>query len=96
MSILAYIKIPKMSCSIKDATGIECPGCGIQRSIELLLNGHMLESIRMYPALIPLILTFVSLAVHVWKRKNFTLNLLLIFLTITVVAGFGHFIYKFF
>lgn len=95
MIFFSYIDLPKMSCRIKDATGIECPGCGIQRSIELLINGRIGESMMMYPALIPLILTFVMLAIHLWKKKNYTLNLTLIFLTLAIALILGFYIFKF-
>jgi hypothetical protein len=35
---------------------MDCPGCGIQRSISLLLQGNIVDSFLMYPALIPIIL----------------------------------------
>ena len=34
---------------------MDCPGCGIQRSISLLLQGKLVDSFLMYPALLPVI-----------------------------------------
>lgn len=34
--------LPK--CSMKALTGWECPGCGFQRAIHALLNGHFTEA----------------------------------------------------
>ena len=45
-----------LPCVSKQITGMDCPGCGIQRSISLLLHGDIIESFLMYPALIPIIL----------------------------------------
>ncbi len=44
-----------LPCFTKQITGIDCPGCGIQRSIFLLLNGDLWDSFLMYPALLPII-----------------------------------------
>ena len=44
--------------------GIECPGCGFQRSLLLLINGDILSSIKMFPALLPMIVLFIGLLFH--------------------------------
>lgn len=54
-----------LSCPIKEMTGHECPGCGIQRAFVLLLKGDVLESIIMFPALIPTLLMLVFLTIHI-------------------------------
>ena len=33
-------------CNIKSLTGLECPGCGGQRSFHFLLHGHILTAAR--------------------------------------------------
>lgn len=50
-------------CPFKKITGIDCPGCGFQRSVIELLNGHFAESFRLYPATIPLLCLFASSSV---------------------------------
>ena len=42
-----------LPCMSKQLTGMDCPGCGIQRSISLLLEGHLEDSFLMYPGLFP-------------------------------------------
>lgn len=44
-----------LPCFTKQMIGMDCPGCGIQRSISLLLQGELGASFLMYPALIPII-----------------------------------------
>ncbi len=44
-----------LPCMTKQMIGMDCPGCGIQRSISLLLQGDIISSFLMYPALIPII-----------------------------------------
>lgn len=53
-----------LPCSFKELTGFECPGCGIQRSLIELLHGNLVESIQLFPALIPTIWTFAFLLIH--------------------------------
>lgn len=89
------ITIPKLSCKIKDTTGIECPGCGIQRSFELLLNGHFIDSFKMYPALLPLIFTLSVLGFHTFKGNLKTLALLKFSLVGTIAIIIISYILKF-
>jgi hypothetical protein len=53
-----------LTCPSKKYLHLECPGCGLQRSAIALLNGHFTESLRLYPATIPLVLLFIFLAFH--------------------------------
>jgi len=42
-------------CPFKKITGIDCPGCGFQRSVLALLNGDLEASVHLYPATIPIV-----------------------------------------
>lgn len=78
-------------CWFKKYLGLECPWCGSQRALRLLLNGEFVESVRMFPALIPLILLFVYLALHlVFKFKNGAkiLMSLFIFCVVLIVVNY--------
>jgi len=44
-----------LPCINKKYLGFECMGCGIQRSVVLLLNGEFIEAFYMYPGIYPLI-----------------------------------------
>lgn len=46
-------------CPFKYFTGIDCPGCGFQRSVLALVHGDLHESFLLYPPAIPLLLFFV-------------------------------------
>ena len=81
-------------CSVKALTGLECTGCGIQRSIVLLLKGELWSSIKMYPALVPLILTVILIIVDFFTFDEFISKLLLYFYIFTGVLIFGNFITK--
>ena len=46
-----------LPCFLKSHFGLECPGCGMQRSLIALLQGDILESLHYHVALIPFIIT---------------------------------------
>ncbi|SMC45543.1 DUF2752 domain-containing protein [Moheibacter sediminis] len=93
--MLVLITLPKLSCQIKEKTGVECPGCGIQRSFELLINGDFIESIKMYPGLIPLFFTLGVLAIHSYKGNLKTLRLLKISFILTILIIIINYLIKF-
>ncbi|MBX2845190.1 MAG: DUF2752 domain-containing protein [Saprospiraceae bacterium] len=62
-----------LRCPSKLVTGADCPGCGIQRAIVLLLKGNIVESFYMYPPLFPLIFTVFFLIVRVKNKSDWSL-----------------------
>jgi hypothetical protein len=58
-------------CPFKYLTGIDCPGCGFQRSVLALAQGDFHKSFGLYPATIPLLLFFTyGLADKFFKLDN--------------------------
>lgn len=58
-------------CFFKSHFGMECPGCGMQRSLIALLKGNILESIHYHVALIPFIITVILLIVQlIFKHEK--------------------------
>ncbi|HRW21715.1 MAG TPA: DUF2752 domain-containing protein [Bacteroidales bacterium] len=51
-------------CPFKLLTGHDCPGCGMQRALIELLKGDIKSSFLHYPALIPIIIMFGFLFLH--------------------------------
>ncbi len=73
---LEKIMIP---CFFKAIFHIDCPGCGLQRSMFLLLKGDLAGGINMYWATVPIVFMFIVLWLHL--RFNFKAgNQVLIFL----------------
>jgi len=58
-----------LPCLNKKMFGIECLGCGLQRSVMLIFQGRFIDAFYMYPAIYTLILLFGLIAVN--KFKNF-------------------------
>ncbi len=60
-----------LPCAYKQLFGIECPFCGSQRALIALLKGNVIESIILYPPLIPaLILIAASLLQILFRLKH--------------------------
>lgn len=59
-----------LPCLNKQLFGMDCPGCGLQRSVLLLFNGEFVAAFHMYPA----IFTLIPLALTVIFNKLFTLK----------------------
>ena len=57
-----------LACPSKQYLHIECPGCGLQRSVLLLLKGDVADSFAMYPAAIPILWIFAFTFLHLKYR----------------------------
>lgn len=82
------------TCYFYGIFGVQCPGCGFQRALIELFRGNILESLKLYPALIPILFMFAFLMLHLkFKYKNgaLFLKVFFIFTTIIIVANY---IYK--
>jgi hypothetical protein len=81
-----------LPCLSKQITGMDCPGCGIQRSISLLIEGEIVQSFMMYPALLPIITLFGYLAIDFFVdiKSSERNKLLLTFFTLgTVIVSYA-------
>jgi len=60
-----------LPCFSKTFLNIECLGCGLQRSFLLLINGHLFDAFKMYPAIFTLILLIIFAIFNIFKKvKN--------------------------
>ncbi len=51
-------------CMNKSLFGVDCLGCGTQRSLLLLLNGDFLAAFHLFPAIYTTLLLFTFLGLH--------------------------------
>src|SRR5882762_1916714 len=56
LCFFSWLQNHLLPCPFKYLTGIDCPGCGFQRSVIALIRGDLHKSLTLYPATIPLIL----------------------------------------
>jgi hypothetical protein len=68
MDILNWLENHFLPCAYKQLLGIECPFCGSQRALIALLRGDVMESIILYPALIPTLILIASVLIQILFR----------------------------
>ena len=71
--------------------GIDCPGCGMQRSFIELLKGNIVECMQLYPALLPMIAMFTFLLMHLsfrFKHGAAILKFMFIGVWVIVIVGY--------
>ena len=75
---------------------LECPGCGMQRSVIALLKGEYADSLQLYPALIPMIALILYTGAHLLYPFSKGTKIILILQIVVVSVVVAHYIYKIF
>ena len=81
-----------MTCSWKSTFGIDCLMCGFQRSFWALAHGDLLESVRLFPALIPLLILAGYAILHLafqFRRGGKIIVWLFAFSAVLMVGNYG-------
>lgn len=97
LSFLYFLGIEQfmLPCFTKKIFGIDCPGCGLQRSLVLLLKGDFSGAFHMYPAVYPMLLLFTFLALDYFKSIKFSNFIKTTLISATVGAILINYISKF-
>lgn len=82
-----------LPCLSKMLFGIECLGCGFQRSLLLLLQGEIARSFQMYPAIFSSLLFVFSIIFHLAFKRIISQKLVLIVGMINVIFMISGYIY---
>lgn len=61
---LIDLKDYMLPCLSKTFFGLECLGCGFQRSFLLLINGSFIDAFKMYPAIYTLLGLFLFILIN--------------------------------
>jgi len=94
MGITSFLEDHLLSCQWKDTLGVECLGCGLQRSFIHLLKGEFADAFFIYPAIYTLIGMLIFFGLHAkfnFLKGDMVLKWLLIINVIIILASF---IYK--
>lgn len=79
-----------LPCMWKQSFGVDCMGCGIQRSLNLILQGEFVAAFYMYPAIYTLIFMFGFLGLHLKfkfaKGHKILLGLFILNISIIVIS----------
>ena len=73
-----------MPCLNKKIFGVECPGCGLQRSVNLLLHGEFLAAFKMYPAIYPMIFLAIFLTTNLFVKMRYSYFIKWFLIAVTV------------
>ena len=94
--VINWLQNHLLLCPFKQTLGIDCPGCGIQRSILALVQGNFIASFKLYPATQPIIALFIFTVIHLkfdFKNGAFFIKMLYLGITLIIVINY---IYKIF
>ncbi len=73
---------------------MQCPGCGMQRSVIALLKGDFFASAVLYPALIPMLVLCLYAVAHLIFRFSRGGRVIVIMQILVVTVMLVHYFYK--
>jgi hypothetical protein len=82
--MLRFLEEHMLACSLKGLTGLDCPGCGMQRAFLAFLKGEFLQSLVLQPALFPLLFTLLFTLVHLRLKFVFGPRLIVVFFLLSL------------
>jgi len=81
-------------CSWKETFGVECPACGTQRSFFALTQGDLIDSIVLFPALLPMIALVTITIIHLIKPFQSAPKWIIRLVILTGILMVGNWILK--
>lgn len=82
---MTFIEQHLFPCAYKSIFGIDCPMCGFQRSLILLLNGNLKISFETYPPLLPTLFLIIFFALHLFSKKFIKRDFLICYSAIVLI-----------
>jgi hypothetical protein len=83
-----------LTCSFKENFGVECLGCGTQRSFLALMRGDLIQSFLHNPGVIFILLTFITSFVVYKYFPKFSFRVIVTSFSITVFAMTISYVFK--
>lgn len=80
-----------LPCLNKTLFGVECMGCGIQRSVVLIFKGQFVDAFFMYPAIYTLILLLCFIGLNYFrnfKSGNKIITILAILNVVIIIVNY--------
>lgn len=85
-----------LQCPFKALTSIDCPGCGVQRSLISFFQGDLVNSFKYFPATIPMLILILMTIIHLkFDLKNGAFLIKILFIGISGIIVINY-IYKIF
>jgi hypothetical protein len=92
--IVDWLEKKQAPCFYKSVLGADCPGCGMQRAVIALLRGNIIESLKLYPALIPTVCMMLFLVAHLFLKFRNGAKILLYLFILNAVIIITFYIFK--
>jgi hypothetical protein len=92
--IFASMEKYMLPCMNKWLFGLECPGCGTQRALMLLLRGEFTAAFTMFPAIYTTIMLFVLLGLHLFDKSRNYQRIVIVTAILNAVIMIFSYIYK--
>ena len=83
-----------LPCLNKKLFGVDCMGCGMQRSVALIFQGDFIGAFNMYPAIYTLIALFGVIIVNYFANFKHAYKIIVILAVINAIIIIGNFILK--
>ena len=93
--LILHIEDYMLPCFTKKMTGVDCPGCGIQRSIAFLLKGDFGAAFEMYPAIFTIIPLLLFLLADTFFKIKYANKISITLMISSVVLILTNYILKF-
>lgn len=83
-----------LPCRNKSLFGIDCIGCGTQRSLLLILNGEFTKAFSQFPAIYTTLLLFGLIGLHLIDKKRNYQKIIIGLAVINAIIMIISYIYK--
>lgn len=83
-----------LPCLNKKLFGVDCFGCGMQRSVSFIVHGEFTAAFNMYPAIYTLILLLGFIFVNAFKNFKHGNKIILILAVLNALIIIGSYIFK--
>ncbi len=90
-----HIEDYMLPCFTKKIFGVDCPGCGMQRALALLLQGDFAAAFEIYPAIFAIIPLLGFLLADVFFTVKYANKIIPILAVASVVLILTNFLLKF-
>lgn len=77
-----------LPCLNKQLFGMDCYGCGAQRSLSLLMKGEFVAAFHMFPAIYTIILLLGITITNLFLsfKNDYTIKMALVFINVGVIT----------
>ena len=83
-----------LPCLNKTLFGVDCLGCGIQRSISLIFQGQFIAAYKMYPAIYALILLFLFIGLNFFFKFKNSNKIITVLAILSILIILINYVYK--